>query len=256
VIHINNRIIKSMVIIAILILSIVSVASASEGSHVLKINAKRSTGFTAGYAVDTNVGSVTDVKGSWIVPNVYPSSKKDQYVCFWVGIDGDTSDTIEQIGTDCYVSKGIPQYTAWYEFYPKNYVPIPSNLMKIKPGDMISAEVKYDPIQNAFILSINDTDPSNPSNVQTFSTSPVKVKNAKRNSAEWITEAVSGVTLAKFDTVTFSSNSAKIDGNPYYLTSSTAKRINMVSNSGLPMATPSDLSSDGSFSVIWNSAGN
>src|SRR5262245_53546689 len=46
----------------------------------------------AGYAVTGADGSVTDAKGSWIVPSVICSaSAPDSYSAFWVGIDGYSS---------------------------------------------------------------------------------------------------------------------------------------------------------------------
>lgn len=242
-----------MVIIAILALSVTSVVSASEDSHKPKLKVKHDTSTNwAGYAVDSTVGSVTDVKGSWIVPAVSTlTPKKDDYSSFWVGIDGDTSNTVEQIGTDCDVIDGIPKYSTWYEFYPQN--PVKINSMKIKPGDKISAEVNYNPSLNKYTVYITDTDPSG--NVQSFSTSPSNVKPAKRNSAEWITEATSK-RLANFNQVYFSSNYATISGTENSLgLFTTANPITMVGNSGLPRATPSELSTDGNFSVTWNSAG-
>src|SRR5664280_96767 len=59
----------------------------------------------SGYLVTGATGSVTDIKGSWIVPAVTCSSSGKAYSHFWVGIDGGSSDssTVEQIGTgsDC-----------------------------------------------------------------------------------------------------------------------------------------------------------
>ena len=74
----------------------------------------------SGYAVTGPDGSVTDVKGSWKVPDVVCSSPgtPNSYASFWVGIDGYGSNTVEQIGTDSDCSGGNAVYYAWYEFYP------------------------------------------------------------------------------------------------------------------------------------------
>jgi len=53
----------------------------------------------SGYAVTAGRSTVTDVKGSWIVPPV-SCSGSNQYASLWVGIDGYNSSTVEQIGTD------------------------------------------------------------------------------------------------------------------------------------------------------------
>src|SRR5207248_4717924 len=126
-------------------------------------------------------GSVTDVRGSWVVPKIQgtcPSSS--QYASFWVGIDGYSSNTVEQIGTDSDCSSGTPTYYAWYEFYPHfaYYVP---NMRTISAGDVMSAEVSYS--RGAFTVTITDVTAK-----ATFSKSQ-KMANAQRSSAEWIIEA-------------------------------------------------------------------
>jgi hypothetical protein len=259
VIYIKAKTIINGIVVAILILSVISVASASLPSHAPKIKDKYGNSINwAGYAVDSKVGSVTDVKGTWVVPEVtsVSSTQKTQktqnkYSAFWVGIDGDTSKTVEQIGTDSVIINGDPTYYAWYEFYPKPFFTIDS--VPVKPGDQISAEVKYD--QDKFIVSITDVTTG-----KSFSTS-AKVNRAERNSAEWITEAPwhAGVLpLANFGQVDFSSCYATISGSEGSIGSfgTAINPITMVSESGADKATPSSLSADGtSFSVTWNSAG-
>ena len=87
-------------------------------------------------------GSVTDVKGSWIVPTVTCAAKApDSYSSFWVGIDGYGSNTVEQIGIDADCVSGKAAYSAWFEFYP--HWPSTINTVDVVPGDTISAEVSY-----------------------------------------------------------------------------------------------------------------
>ena len=98
----------------------------------------------SGYAVTGAKGSVTDVKASWTVPAVTCPSTGDQYASFWVGIDGYSSNTVEQIGTDSDCVNGVPTYYAWYEFYPHPSYTIRSNTLSVRAGDLISAEVSAD----------------------------------------------------------------------------------------------------------------
>lgn len=235
-------------------------ASATEYQHAPKIKIKAGTSSNwAGYSVDAQVGSVTDVKGSWIVPSV-ASSTQNQYSSFWVGIDGDTSNTVEQIGTDSDVINGVPRYYAWYEFYPKASSTISS--MQVKPGDTMSADVSYSKNQNIFTVTITDVTTG-----KSYSTS-ARVNKAQRNSAEWITEAPwSGgvLPLADFTTANFgqdytniASNIATISGTTGNIHSfgTSVNPITMVSKSGGNKAVPTGLSSDGtSFSVNWFNAG-
>jgi hypothetical protein len=134
----------------------------------------------SGYAVTGPVDSVTAVTGSWVVPTATCEGtlEKDTGVSFWVGIDGYTSDTVEQTGTDSDCSKGFPSYYAWYEFFPAEGVTI--SAITVQPGDVMTASVVYDGAE--FTATIRD-ERSN----ETFSISKA-VPEAKRNSAEWIAE--------------------------------------------------------------------
>jgi hypothetical protein len=210
----------------------------------------------SGYAVTGANGSVSDVQGSWIVPEIQgacPSST--QYASFWVGIDGYDTNTVEQIGTDSDCQGGLPVYYAWYEFYPKFAYIIP---ITINPGDVISAKVSY--AGGKFTVSITD-------GKQSWSTSE-KEPNAKRASAEWIIEASGGQPLADFDSVTFGSCEATVDGGSpapigSFATSPVASlfEITMVASGGANMSEPqpltggSTLSTSDSFLDIWLNAG-
>src|SRR3954470_985054 len=88
----------------------------------------------SGYAVTG--GRYTRVSSSWTVPSV--SCAGTAYSSFWVGLDGDTSGTVEQTGTDSDCSGSTPQYYAWYEMYPK----FPVNFSNpVQAGDNMSASV-------------------------------------------------------------------------------------------------------------------
>ena len=211
----------------------------------------------SGYAVTGAAGSVTLAEGSWRVPSVDCSGlsrRTDQYAAFWVGIDGYSSNTVEQIGTDSDCDGSTPSYYAWYEFYPQ-----PSYLinMSIEAGDVISASVSYS--GGLFTVTITDKRTG-----QTF-TKSASVSRAMRNSAEWITEAPSGnsgvLALADFGTVDYGEDYTSIPTTCYATLSgqsggigsfSSYEVITMESNRGAKEAVPSALSSDGtSFSVTW-----
>jgi hypothetical protein len=213
----------------------------------------------SGFAV---IGTgVSDAKGSWIVPAIQgtcPST--NQYSSFWVGIDGYSSGTVEQTGTDSDCQSGTPTYYAWYEFYPHPLFII--NSITVHPGDTISADASFN--GKSFVTTITDQ-----TSHQTFSTS-AKVRSAQRTSAEWIAEAPSSsggvLPLANFGTAKFGTentgvtgtNYATINGVPGTIGSfgSNVHQITMVTNGGVVKASPSSLSTDGtSFTVTWKSAG-
>src|SRR5438309_680936 len=208
----------------------------------------------SGYAVTGASGSVSDAKVSWTVPAIqgtFPST--NQYSSFWVGIDGFSSGTVAQTGTDSDFQNGAPTYYAWYEFYPHPSFLI--NGMTITPGDHITAQASFS--GRSFTVTITDTTTG-----ASFSTSS-RVRSAQRSSAEWIAEAPSSsggiLPLADFGTVSFSADTATLNGGTGTIGSfgSNVQVITMVSNSGAVKAQPSSLSGTNgdSFSVMWKSSG-
>src|ERR1035441_1364305 len=210
----------------------------------------------SGYAVTGS--SFTSAKGSWIVPKATCTSTAHQYAAFWVGIDGYSSSTVEQTGTDSDCSGKTPQYYAWYEFYPNPSFEITS--LTIKPGDHMSAKVAFS--SSKFTITIEDVTTG-----KTF-TKSATVSAAQRTSAEFIAEAPcctgSGgiLPLADFGTVLFGDDNTSVTGSCNAKDSSTngpigtfpasaIQEITMEKNS-VKEAIPSKLSSDGtSFSVAW-----
>lgn len=190
----------------------------------------------SGYAVTG--GRYTQVSASWKVPTVKCSGTA--YSSFWVGLDGDTSGTVEQTGTDSDCSGSTPQYYAWYEMYPK----FPTNYSNpVSPGDTMTASVTTNG-SGSFTLTISDVG-------KWSRTTTARLKSAKLASAEVIAEAPSSsggvLPLANFGTVNFSGS--KVNGTT--LTSSTPglDPITMASGSTVK-AQPSSLS-NGAFSVTW-----
>jgi hypothetical protein len=187
-------------------------------------------------------GRYTKVSSSWTVPAV--SCSATAYSSFWVGLDGDTSGTVEQTGTDSDCSGSTPRYYAWYEMYPK----FPSNYRDpVSPGDHMSATVTTTG-NGQFTLTISDTSRG------WSETTNARLKSAKLASAEVIAEAPSSsggvLPLANFGNVSFSGASA----NGSLLTSSTPGIDPITMQSGSTVkAQPSSIS-NGSFSVAWKHA--
>jgi hypothetical protein len=205
----------------------------------------------SGYAVETNIASpqanaFTDVQATWIVPSLSPSASSNQnaYSSTWIGLDGDSSKTVEQIGIEQDYIKGVAVYYAWYEMYPKSVVKLD---LVIQAGDTISAEVKYLG-NNTYQLSLEDVTSGHSSTIQVQSSKPI------RSSAEWIEEGTGRV--ADFNTVTFTNAHVTAILPTGTITGSISdsawqtEEITLVSKSGGVIAAPTPLSNDGSsFSI-------
>jgi hypothetical protein len=177
------------------------------------------------------------VSATWTQPAVNCSVTPTGWSSFWVGLDGDTSNTVEQTGTEADCSSGRPVYSAWYEMYPK----FPKTYSSpVAPGDRFTASVTTDGA-GSFTLTLTDATQG-----WTQRTS-ARLKSARLASAEIIAEAPSSsggvLPLADFGTVGFSG--AAVNG----ATLTSATPITMASGSTVK-AQPSNLS-NGSFSVAW-----
>ncbi len=210
----------------------------------------------SGYAVATNLitpqtGSVKNVSGSWVVPKL-KSVKGNAYSSIWVGIDGFSSNTVEQIGTEQDWVNGEQISYAWFEMYPRNSFEIVN--FPCSPGQKISAEVIYKG-NGVFQLTIYNATREVYFQVPTSYT---KVSGAKRNSAEWIVEAPSTNTvlpLSNFGTVQFTNCSTTVNGITGAINNGHWKHdpLTMETSGGIVKAQPSALSAGGtSFSVTWH----
>jgi hypothetical protein len=198
----------------------------------------------AGYA-DT-AGTYTSVSASWTQPKGTCSSG-DQYSAFWIGIDGNTSSTVEQTGTglDC-VGK-TAEYYAWYEMYPgpsENY----SNT--VKAGDHFTATVTWLG-GDKFSLYIDDSTQG-----WSHTTDASLTSTPARTSAEVIVEAPcctnSGgiLPLTDFGSVTFTGATA--NGEPIGTPGLDPVEVNMAGGSGEPEVTCSALTNGGeNFTCTW-----
>ena len=141
----------------------------------------------SGYAV--SVSDVTKVTGTFSVPTVSGPGSVDGLatdVSVWVGIDGYTSGTVEQVGVSgSYDEKtGTASYYAWWELYPRFSMPI--RAMTVQADDVITATVEYLG-GSSYKLSIEDV-----TSGRSFSTVAHAAEGGpnvpQRNSAEWIVE--------------------------------------------------------------------
>jgi hypothetical protein len=151
-----------------------------------------------GDAETTATSKVTRVSGSWIVPSMrclpHPYQNQDAFEASWIGIDGLTNSTVEQLGSAVQCFEDVEYYYVWYEMYPAGTVEegttacINDNVNCPRPGDRISASVTVTPGssgENDYKLTLIDhTRPQ-----ESFSTSQTcAVTTCADASAEWIVE--------------------------------------------------------------------
>jgi hypothetical protein len=197
----------------------------------------------SGYA--TTGSRFVSISSSWNEPIATCSAGETSYSSFWVGLDGDTSGTVEQTGTDADCSSGGPRYYAWYEMYPK----FPTNLSNpVQPGDTLTASVTTDGV-GRFTLAISDSKQG-----WTFTTTQ-RLKSAALASAEVIAEAPSSrsgvLPLTNFGNINFGVST--VNGNVSLHDAPNLDPITMVASGGSPTkAAPGPISANGSFSVAWN----
>lgn len=134
----------------------------------------------SGYA-DTSAThqEFTKVGGSWTTPSV-ACTAEDEVTSDWVGLDGFTSSTVEQLGTISWCYRGTPTYFTWYEMYPAGTVEVGKTL---KPGDKISASVT----RSGTSYTLKLTDATNTANSFT-KTATCALATCLDVSAEWVSE--------------------------------------------------------------------
>jgi len=227
---------------AVAALLLLSAAGAAASSHGPKHKYGRGTSTNwSGYAVDG--ANATHVIGTWTQPTATCGRKENSWSSPWVGIDGNNSNTVEQIGTDTDCSRGTPSYYAWYEMYPKSLVVIP---MTVTPGHTYTGEVTY--ASGQYLMRLTDNSAPGATPFQTTQAS----KQEARSSVEWVIEGPSNGSLTNFGSVPFGAATATIDGQTGNLGSfSGAQQITMVSKSGASRAVPTAISGGTSFGVDW-----
>jgi hypothetical protein len=209
----------------------------SNGELLSAAGSSQSTNW-AGYAATS--GPFTSVSASWVEPTATCTSPNGvTYSSFWVGLDGDGSNTVEQTGTEVNCAGLTPEYNAWYEMYPK-----PSHILTpaVAPGDDLTATVTS--TGDSFTLILRDiTRHWTRTEVRTSAT-------AEHATAEVITEALSLGTkilpLTDFGSVQFSD--VVVDGAP--IGDVDGQAIVMASGSTVK-AQPSALQNGEKFGVMW-----
>ena len=108
---------RTRAVIAALALLFVAAGCGSEGRPSASPPDWVTTSNWAGYGATE--GLFTKVTASWIQPRVLPRSVAQARVSFWVGLDGQGSHAVEQIGTEGRSKGPETSYDAWYEMLPQ-----------------------------------------------------------------------------------------------------------------------------------------
>ena len=215
------------------------------GEHIATVGGRTTVESSnwSGYAATGANGAFTSVSASWTQPTATCTSRTDQYAAFWVGLDGYSSDSVEQTGTDSDCVGTSPSYYGWYEMYPADPVYYSNT---VKPGDAMSASVTFSGTET-YTLVLKDA-------TQNWTQTVVQNESGfDRSSAEVITEAPcctnSGgiLPLSDFGTINYSTSSA----NGSSLGGQNPTAIIMVDGSGRDEDSTSSISSGGAFSNTW-----
>jgi hypothetical protein len=193
-------------------------------------------------------GTYTSVESTWVQPSVDCSKGAGEAV-FWVGLDGWSSSTVEQTGTQAYCSifSDTPTYYAWWETYPSNGIQDYGDT--VKAGDTVTAKVVYQGSDKYELYLTDKTQGWTEDNVENGPS------GAENSSAEVVGETpeinILGATfyynLPDFGTVDFTDS--EVDGAPIGDTDPTALDL---AREGDTLATTGPLSNGTDFAETWD----
>ena len=212
----------------------------------------------SGYAVQA-ASQFTEAVGTWVEPAASCSQLLGAtYAAFWVGIDGYSTSSVEQLGTDsdC-AGRKSPSYYAWWEMYPAGSVSLSKTTYPVQPGDTLTATVSRS--GTSYTLELQS------SRGWTFTT--VQTGSDANGSAEWIAEAPEicslffcrNANLTNFGTVHFTGSEAATGGSVQPISAFPADSgphdITMTTTTGTVRAQPSAVDSTGTaFTDTWHHA--
>ena len=126
--------------------------SAAQGSVANAANAGATSQNWAGYTSAGAAGTFTSVSAAWAEPAV-TCTATDTFSSFWVGLDGDGTNSVEQTGTEADCNGGNAVYQGWFEMFPAAPVFFDN---PVQPGDAMSASVVANG-GGAFTLTLTDS---------------------------------------------------------------------------------------------------
>ena len=163
----------------------------ARGNGPLAVDSFNWSGYADG-SKTTKAGTFTRVSGSWTTPSV-KCGAEDELTSEWVGLDGWTSGSLEQLGTMSWCYRGAALYFTWWEMF---FPPTNKGLMRVgttlKPGNKITASVT----RSGANYTLKLTDATTPANGFTIKQA-CPTTTCLDTSAEWIAERPSfGIGIA------------------------------------------------------------
>jgi hypothetical protein len=179
--------------------------------------------------------SCTYVVGYWTVPDVVVSGSGDQYCATWIGIDGDRSSDVLQVGTEQEIIGGAHHTYVWWEWYPQSEVAITN--LAVSPGDVMYCLIcVHSPTSAGFYIKNETT-----GDYVSFNQNAPAGTAVVGNCAEWIVEAptIGGrqAALADYAEVFFDESTAGTRGG-VTLDAGSGTTVTMVDASGNTVSTP------------------
>ena len=202
-----------------------------------------------------SLGTFARVSGTWTIPAVTcPTAAttgvgaQDLIVADWVGLDGFSSGTVEQLGSMSQCFEGVATYFVWWEMYPGGT----SQVSFAQPGDVIHASIVRE-TSESYRLKL--TDRTNPEASFSTTQSCMVVDLCENDSAEWIVERPAyqiGITPeADYGKTTFTNLAVTVRHSRYKF--STYGIWTVDATDSYMLAGVSPLASDG-FTSTWRNS--
>ena len=216
---------------------------AAPGTRTEKVHG-RSISFSSNWSGYAVTGSTfTTATASWTQSAITCSRGSGQTdMSPWVGIDGFSSNTVEQTGSSGDCNGSSVDYYAWYEMYPQNFVTINKT---VKAGDQFTGTVTHTS-GTSYTLTLQDI-------TEGWTNTVTKSLSAKDNSAEAVMEMAAN-KLSKFGTDPFTGFT--VDGSPIGSFTGSPYTIEQmeIENGSTVCDSTSGLTSNENFTVTWLNA--
>jgi hypothetical protein len=193
------------------------------------------------------------VAGEWTVPSPAPAADDFQlyYCASWIGIDGDNSGDVLQVGVECEAQKALQEpgevrrtIYPWWEWFPENEIQITNLAVSagdlLRPGgDLLSCQISVTSSTSAIIILANITTQQ----TAAFDVTAPAGTTLVGNCAEWIVERpeVGGSLsqLAGYGSVAFQQafGGTNLPGSDSVRDPSEGDAINMMGDQGSVLST-------------------